>query len=295
VKLLQVINRLEEDQEISSVLVVDQRKEIRYNIDPEKVGTTSKDPLLNTALDSGDASVTSYTNSGGKALALVTPLKVQGMAKPIGALRIDLTFRRIDQQVTATRKRYFIFILLGSLVTCAGIILAYSKLWVETPLLTLKAAIQRVNPLLPEATVPETGDEFGQLSAAINELINRFRSESQQLVQHQKARGEQEREWTRQLLQAFLPQARLLLADRDNRVISDSVGAAPVKGRQRPHLLDLIRDTNFGNLLNEAFQQEGNVVRGPVMFQETTYEASILSVPLQQATTIKTLIALQPK
>src|SRR4029077_5572172 len=82
VTLLQVVNRLEEDQEVTAVTVLDQRNEIRYHADPQKVGLPLEDPLVKNVLQSGDAIVTSFQNSGGNALALVSPLKVQGVAQP---------------------------------------------------------------------------------------------------------------------------------------------------------------------------------------------------------------------
>jgi len=51
---------------------------------------------------------------------------------------------------------------------------------------------------------------------------------------------------------------------------------------------------NFANLLTNAFRQEGQVVRGAVVFENKNYQAAILSVPAQQSVTVKTLIALQP-
>ena len=42
------------------------------------------------------------------------------------------------------------------------------------------------------------------------------------------------------------------------------------------HLLDLITDVNFANLVGAAFQKEGEVMRGPVLFHDQPYEAAIL-------------------
>jgi len=64
VTLLQVVNRLEEDQEVTNVIVVDQKDEIRYHSDPQKVGLVLEDPLIKNVLQSGDAIVTSFQNTG---------------------------------------------------------------------------------------------------------------------------------------------------------------------------------------------------------------------------------------
>jgi hypothetical protein len=146
---------------------------------------------------------------------------------------------------------------------------------------------------LPEPNLPNLPDEFGPVHLAINDLVVRFKAELQHQTLNQQVRGEQEKAWVRQLVGTFVPQARLILADKDNRVLSDSVNGAPTRSEKR-HLLDLIKDVNFATLLSNAFQKEGEVVQGPVIFQDASYQASVLSVPTQQSVIVKTLIALQP-
>ena len=74
----------------------------------------------------------------------------------------------------------------------------------------------------------------------------------------------------------------------------DASGARQIDAVARAaHLLDLITDGNFANLLNAAFQQEGEAVRGGVTFQDRSYEAAILSLPSAQVLRVKTLIALK--
>jgi len=299
VTLLQVVNRLEQDEEITSVIVVDQSDEVRYHADPQKMGTSLDDPIVKQVLHSGDAIMVSYQNSGGKALGIVSPLKIQGTAHAIGAVRIDLTFRRIDNQLLKPRHRFW-FVVLGSLVSSIGFMLACVKRWVTGPLDQLRAAFAAVNAATPEPNLPESPDEVGQVYAAANELILRFKNEIQQQWSGQQTRAEQEKAWIQRLVVSFLPEARIIIADKDNRVISDTGNGASARSEKAPpagrqvHLLDLIKDANFATLLTGAFQREGEVVRGPVMFQDHTYQASILSVPLQQSIAVKTLIALQP-
>ena len=114
VTLQQVISRLEEDPEISSVIVVDDNGEVRYHADPEKVGTQWDDPLIQKALETGEGVMAPFTNSGGRALALVSPLKVRATAHPIGAVRIDLTYRHIEDQLAQIRPAAFIWSSWGS-------------------------------------------------------------------------------------------------------------------------------------------------------------------------------------
>ena len=292
VTLLQVINRLEEDQEIFSVIVADQRGAVRYHANSEKVGSPLEDAAMMESLKSGEATLNVYSNSGGKALALVTPLKIQGLARPAGVIRIDLTFRRIESQVTASRKRFW-FIILGSLVTCAAAVSIFLNRWVLSPLQLTRSALKGINPALPDPHVPETPDEFGQVNAAINELLSRFKSELQQQGTRHEQRAEQEKAWIHQLVISLLPDARVIVADKDNRVLADS-GNGPPADKDKRHLMDLIKDVNFATLLSDAFLKEGSVMRGPVKFQEKTYLASVLSVPLSQSVVVKTLIALQP-
>jgi hypothetical protein len=292
VTLLHVVNRLEDDQEITSVIVVDQSNRVRYHIDPQKMGAALEDPLITNALQNGQAVVTTYANSGGRALALVSPLKVQGNERPIGALRIDLTYRRIEAQLQAPRQRYW-FVTLGTLVTFGGLIVTALGLWVTGPLNRLRTSLASISTAALESNLPETPDDFGQVNKAINDLIMRFKTDWQQQWTNQQQRGEQEKLWTHRLLSSLLPDARIIVADKDNRIISDSLNGTPAGSKPR-HLLDLIKDANFATLLNNAFQKEGETMRGSVMLQDKMYTASILSVPLQQSALVKTLIALQP-
>jgi hypothetical protein len=293
VTLLHVVNRLEEDQEITSVVVVDQSNEVRYHVDPQKMGMILEDPLVKNALQSGQAVVTSYVNTGGRALALVSPLKVQGVNKPIGALRIDLTFRRIEDQIKKPRQRYW-FSVLGIVVSGIGVLMGFLAGWISAPLHRLRASLASVSTASLEPNLPETSDDFGQVNKAVNDLILRFKADWQQQWSHQQNRGDQEKALTQRLMNALFPGARIIVADKDNRILSDSLSGVAAGAKPR-HLLDLIKDANFGTLLNAAFQKEGETVKGPVTLQNKAYMASILSMPLQQSVLIKTLIALEPK
>lgn len=294
ITLYQVINRLEEDQEISSILVTDKRGTLRYHQNPDKVGTISDDQQMMNALKTGEAAIVSYHNSGGKALALLTPLKVAGVNGPLGAIRIDLTYRYIEQQVTSSHKRFW-FVIIGSMVTCASFVLLFTNQWILHPLRDLSKAIAGINAALPEPVLRETPDEFGEVAAAMNELLARIKNDLRQHLTQQKSRGDQEKAWIQQLAMTLLPGARVIVADKENRVVSDTGNAALATTKARPHLLDLIKDNAFATLLSGAFQKEGQASRGPVQFDGKPFTALILSVPAQQSVAVKTLIALMPQ
>ncbi len=293
VTLLQVINQLEEDQEIFSIYVIDQRGDFRYHRDSERVGTPASDAAILNTLKTGEASIAVYENSGGKALALLTPLVVRSLPGPLGAIRIDLTYRSIEQQVTSSRKRFW-FIIIGSLMTCFAFVSLFVHRWVLQPLQNFRTTLSSLNPASPDPSLPEYPDEFGKVAAAFNQLVRQIKNELQRQTTALSARAEQEKAWIEQLATTLLPGARIIVADKDNRVVSDTGEPSPKSDRKRPHLLDLITETNFANLLTGAFQKEGEAVRGDVTFQENKYNAMILSVPAQQSVAVKTLIALIP-
>src|SRR5258708_6485030 len=68
VMLQQIIAGLEQDPDISSVIVVDGKSRIRYHTDPEKIGETLEDPLVQRAMETGEAIATPVKDAGGKAL-----------------------------------------------------------------------------------------------------------------------------------------------------------------------------------------------------------------------------------
>jgi sensor histidine kinase regulating citrate/malate metabolism len=291
IMLQQVINGLEEDQEITSVVVTDARQQVRYADDPQKIGTLSNDPLAKRVLAGGEGVMAPFQNSGGKALALVSPLKVAGNPAPIGAVRFELTYHRIDQQIKEARENFHM-VVLGNLIFCISILLWCIQRWVLAPLHTAKNYLSSINPMTLEANLPESSNDFGQINAALNELALRFRSEWQTQQTQELSRAEQEKRWVAQLARSLLSDARVLVVDKNNRILLDSQDSA---GRTAgaPHLLDLITDQQFANLVTAAFQKEGEVVRGPVQFQDTSYAASVYCVPGNQSVLVKTLIALR--
>jgi hypothetical protein len=288
--LLQVINNLEEDPEISSVLVVDQRGSVRYHADTEKLGAKIEDTWVQKVLETGEGSMMAYSNEAGKALALVTPLKVPGLNQPLGVVRIDLTYRRISEALKSSRTR-FGWVVFGSIGTCCALMFVFLSRWILEPLGALQNAIGAVNPAVPEPTIPRMPEPIGGVSTALNELLGRFKNENQRQWMDQRQRADQERIWVDQLSRSLLPGSRILLVDKDNLLISDSENPT-MKGAKRPHLLDLIKDSNFATLLTDAFQREGEVVRGPVTFDDQNCFATVLSVPAEQSVMVKTLIAL---
>ena len=300
VTLLQVVNRLEEDPEITAVIVVDQNGDVRYHADTQKTGTKWDDPLVLNTLKTGDAVASSFVNSGGRALALVSPLKVQGNPQPIGAVRIEFTYRHIENQISRSESG-FLFVALGAVTFAVGCLFFMLDRSLLRPLSQLRQAVASLNPMTLDTPLPQTSDEFGEVNMALNDLMAKIRAELQRQQALSLQLGDQEKRWVAQLAQSFLPDARVIIADKDNRVLSDTGngGGEPrptsgEPGAEGRHLLDLIKDANFATLLNNAFQQEGDVVRGPVTLQDHSYQAAILSVPFHQTLTVKTLIALRP-
>lgn len=294
VTLLQVINRLEEDPEITSVLVVDQKKEVRYHVDPEKIGSIwEEDTLIDNVLKSGEGVVTPFKNSGGKAVVLVSPLNVTGIPQSLGAVRIELTHRHIEKQI-AQSETHFYLVTLGAMLFCIGLMFMGVKRWISHPLNALRQALAGMNPLSLEGNLPETSDEWGRLHTALNDLFLRLKAEWQTQQSDTQNRAHQEKDLIEQLARSFLPDTRVIMADKDNRVLSDSGNGVHPYSEETYHLLDLITDANFANLINTAFQKEGDVVRGPVVFQDKAYEAAVLSVPAHHTVLVKTLITLKP-
>jgi hypothetical protein len=127
----------------------------------------------------------------------------------------------------------------------------------------------------------------------LNDLLVRIKNEWKHQGTRQLRREEQEKAWIQQLVKSFLPDARIIVADRDNRVIADT-GSNGTSRHTPRHLMDLIKDSDFATLLNTAFQKEGEFVKGAVTLQSKNYQASILNVPVKQSVIVKTLIALKP-
>ena len=109
VSLLQVIDQLEKDPDVISVVVVDDRGEIRYSADQNKVGEAVDDAGMKKVFESGEPIMTNYFNAAGEALELVAPLKVQGRTKPLGVVRLDMTFKGIDDKIQHMRDSFLMY------------------------------------------------------------------------------------------------------------------------------------------------------------------------------------------
>lgn len=295
VTLQQVITRLEEDSEVASVVVVDEKREIRYHADPEKVATTMEDPLLLKAFESGDGVASqSKSNSG---MTLVCPLKVRGRAAPLGAVSIEFTYSHINKQVRAGQAS-FLMVAFGVLSMFVGGIHWGFRRWVVKPMTRLRTGLGQINPILLDAGLPEPDSEWGELNGSVNQLLTRIRAERENIRTGQAVQADSERRWVERLALAFMPDIRILAADRDNRVLTDT-GLTSEQGTEATsavgsHLLDLLSEESFAGLLTSAFQKEGEVVRGPVTYQGRPYEAAIVRAPEEEARLVKTVIALRP-
>jgi hypothetical protein len=292
VTLLQWISHLEEDPEVTSVVVVDNNGEVRYHADAEKLGTQWNDPLMQKALESGDGVMNPFQNTGGRALALVSPLKVQGLPHPIGVVRIEFTYRHVQDQLKKFDSSFHLAIL-GFISTAVGLIMVFVRLWVTLPLESAEKAVTGLHLATAEPDLPERSDEFGRLNKALNDMILRFRVELQEQLgtTGTASPGETEKGLVDRLLASFLPQVRVIIAGKDNRIISLTGGLSP-QGNSA-HLLDLITDRNFATLVGAAYQKEGEVVRGPVLFQDQPYEAGVLCIPDNESKIVKAVITLQ--
>lgn len=289
ITLLQVMSQLEQDQDVLSIVVADDRGEIRYSNDQNKIGEEADDPDMKQVARTGEPIVKRFRNSAGEAMTMVSPLKVQGRARPLGVVRFDMTFKNVDKK-SADARDSFLYFAIGLFmfgVTLCGIAL---RKWVATPIAMLKNYIRTISPMSAEAHLPEGPDDLGQLNASINEMILKFKAEIQAQSMMQNSQTAQEGELIQQLLLALDPGVRLLLADRDNKVVADSEAASGMMGQ---HLLDLMQDASFGSLVSAAFSQEGQPARGTVLFKDEPYAATALRLPELFVKGIRTVILLK--
>ena len=283
VRLWQYIGRLEEDREITSVVVLGDKGEVRYHRETDKIGTPWEEDNTLKVLKSGEALLTSFKNAGGQALLLVSPLKIQGVSEPIGALRLELTYNHVEE-IIRTALGQFLPVALVLILVGGAVMFALSSWSLSAPLKNLQENIASINPASPEATLPESRDEWGRIYQALNDFILRLKSERQSFEGQEVRLAEQEKRLIDQWLRPLLPDRMILAADKDNRLIPGS-----------QHLMDLIADGNFATLVTTAFQKEGEMVQGDVAYEGKPYRAAVVSIPGEQSLAVKTLIVLSAK
>jgi len=158
-----------------------------------------------------------------------------------------MTYRRIEDQLKASQNNYWLFCHAG---------IDRHQCWDHPvvpahvghgPLTAISENPGIDHTAMPEANLPESDDDMGQVFKAANDLIIRFKSESQRQWTDQRSRGEQEKTWVLQLARSFLPEGRVLIADKDNHVLSDITQGNGVNtaSTRNAHLLDLIKDAKF--------------------------------------------------
>ncbi len=293
VRLQQMISRLEEDPEITSVVVVDGSGEIRYHADAEKVGTPLEDPLLKTALQTGDGVAMDTRNAAGKGLILVSPLRVRNKTSPQGALRIEFTYKHIYDQVKSGQASFHM-VAMGAMLLVIGGVLWGVRRWVIVPMNLLRSTVTGINPALLDTNFKESDDEFGQVNDSLNELLTKLRSEWANQRASVRLQANDETHLIAQLVPALFPETRLLIVDKENRVLLDTNSDRITDPSTAPHLLDLVTDVRLSSLVGSALQKEGEATRGSVTFQDLAYEAAVFRIPEGHSKIVKTIIALKP-
>lgn len=288
VTLIQVIDQLVKDRDILNIVVSDDQGQIRYSVDQNKIGDDIDDQDMKQVFKSGEPVMRPYTNAAGDAMELVAPLKIQGHVKPMGVVRLDLTFKSVTEKMRHARDSFLMFAIgmftLG--MTLSNIAL---QNWVARPIHTLKNYLRTIGPENPDAHLPEGQDDLGQLNASINEMILKFQSQIQNQAMLQAGQVTQDVGLIQQLLCSLMPDARILMADRYNRLISDTdMGSGLVGG----HILDLLDDVAFATLVAAAFQSEGQSFTGPIVLHEVPLHATIIRLPESFSKQVRTLILL---
>jgi hypothetical protein len=292
VMLQQILSGLEQDSDITSVIVVDGKSHIRYHSDPEKIGETLDDALVKRSMATGEAIATPIQNAGGKALELVTPLKARGQSAPLGIVRLEVTYRHIEQQVHAGPASFEMMATGCIFMVIGGVLWGY-KQWVLAPIGMLRLLVSRINPSLLEANLPEGDDEFGQIYKTLNELLAKLKGEWGAQREAMKFQAADERVLIEQIVRGLLPGKRTLLVDKDNQLICDTERDIESGSGGTIHLLDYARDANFSTLIRTALQKEGDVASGPVALEDRPYEASILCIPQGQSKLVRMVIVLR--
>jgi HAMP domain-containing protein len=291
IMLQQIMTGLEQDREIVETMVVDADGQIRYATDPDKVATTSDDPLIKQCQTTGEGIATMGTNAGGKALILVAPLKIKGKRKAIGALRLEVTYKHLTDQVR-TGQASFEMTAMGSMFLCIGGLLWGFRRWVTTPLTRLKNKVAAINPALLDANFPESDDEFGEMGKALNDLMIKLKAEWSAQRDKMTIQAGDERVLVEQLLRGLLPGNRVLLSDKQNRLVCDTGIDTEYAPGQGPHLLDIVHETDFAALVETAFRQEGEVARGKITYEAQSYQAAVLKIPEGQSKLVRAVIIL---
>jgi len=293
IMLQQIMMGLEQDREIVSTMVVDSDNQIRYDTDPEKVATTADDKLIRRCLSTGEGVAMNGVNAGGQYMVLAAPLKIKAKRSPIGALRLEITYKHINDLVKAGQAS-FEMTAMGILFGCVGGLMWGFRRWVTTPLARLKMAVAHVNPAVLEPNFPQSEDEFGEMGAALNDLMMKLKSEWASQREKMTIQAGDERVLVEQLLRGLLPQSRVILSDKQNRVILDTGSDRDYASGQGPHLLDIVHEADFAGLVESAYRQEGQVARGAVTFENKAYQAAILKIPEGQSKLVRAVIALNP-
>jgi hypothetical protein len=164
---------------------------------------------------------------------------------------------------------------------------------VLTPLAQLHGEVMKINPSLLESNLPETEDEFGAVNKSINGLLARLKTEWSAQKEALTLKTNEESLLMEQLIGSLFPHSRYLLVDKDNRIVSDSGRVVALAPHEAPHLLDILEDAHFSNLVTQAMEHEGVTARGPVSFETQPYEAAVLRIPQGQSKLIRIVIVLR--
>jgi len=290
IHLLLWIEQLMVDREVGSVTIVDMEGKVRYAEDLRRVGTPIEEKRVLTALETGQASLErgNIPNS----LILVSPLNVVGQQRPTGAVRFDLIKNNTKRAKAEARTR-FIPLALGLTLFAMSLLWMAIQRWVIYPIGVIRHGITQMAGQVMELHVPIWPDEYGDLVQEIKNTLDKFKEDITYQEKQVKALATQELRVIEQMARLFIGDQRILLIDVENRVLSDIHEAKNITQTAitpGTHLLDLVTDHDFSTLLTQALQNEGEVVKGKVVFQDRKSPVTLLSIPADEATRVKTLI-----
>jgi two-component system sensor histidine kinase BarA len=171
-------------EDVDYAMVIDQDGRILFHSDPTRQGQLVTNQAVLTALMSSNPVAQEIMLDGVGYLDTLLPL-FDNNARPIGAIRIGVPTSRVSQQ-TSQLLIWFTGVALISLVIASALLVVTVTTLVAEPLQKLVKVIQQIragSDLSARVTVT-SGDEFGQLSAAFNEMLSSLQQSQFRIEQY---------------------------------------------------------------------------------------------------------------
>ena len=239
------------------------------------------------------------TNPGvqvGRADEILThPLLLE--RKRIGTVYLGLSRESIDSLIAQTRRNVWTVIIISSVII-GLIFFILTNYLVTKPLQSIKDDIPLIakGDLEPRIDI-HTRDEIARLAKAISSAFKLTREREETYLNRIGDRNQEENERIKNLLEITSKDKGIILTESHHNIIFLNSKAEEILGKERKevigsHIIGIIKDHTFLDLLKKALNQPEKMVEGKINLANKSFKTVITTVKNTEGELINVIVGL---